>query len=81
MGERIVTTTGVLYGLEMSIRSKLIAMGATSKEKAVTIKQANFSIQEENWIGYVAGGLFAEVKKTKDGKLYVPIYKTFPNGS
>ena len=74
-------TSGILYGVQELIKTKLFAIGATSKKKAVTIKQANFSIQEENWIGYIAGGLFAEVKKTKDGKLYVPIYKTFPNGS
>ena len=73
--------SGILYGVEEQVKTKLFAIGATSKEKAVTIKQANFSIQEENWIGYIAGGLFAEVKKTKDGKLYAPIYKTFPNGS
>ena len=35
------TTTGVLYGLEMSIRSKLIAIGATSMEKAATSMQAD----------------------------------------
>ena len=74
-------TSGILYGFEEQIKTKLFAIRATSKEKAVTIKQANFTMQEENWIGYIAGGLFAEVKKTKDGKLYAPIYKTFPNGS
>jgi hypothetical protein len=67
-------TSGILYGFEERIKTKLIAIGATSKEKAVTKKQANFSIQEENWINYIAGGLFARVKKTKDGKLYAPIY-------
>ena len=49
------TTTGVLYELEMSIRSKLIAIGATSIEKAVTSQQADLSMQETNWMDYIAG--------------------------
>ncbi|MCW3997768.1 MAG: hypothetical protein NWF10_04290 [Candidatus Bathyarchaeota archaeon] len=67
-------TSGILFAVEAGIRSKLIAMGATSKEKAVTGKQAHFSIKEDNWISYIAGGMFAGVKKTVDGRFYVPIY-------
>jgi hypothetical protein len=49
-------------------------MGATSIEKAATTQQAQFSMKEENWIDYIAGGMFATIKKTGDGRFYVPIY-------
>ena len=65
------TNTGVLYGLEASIKTKLIAQGAISEEKAVTIKQANFDMQERNWMAYIAGGMFATIKKTGNGRFYV----------
>jgi hypothetical protein len=67
-------TSGILYGIEAGIRSKLLALGATSKEKAITSRQAHFSIKEINWINYIAGGMFAKVKKTRDGRFYVSIY-------
>jgi hypothetical protein len=66
-------TTGILFGLEATIRTKLIAVGATSREKAVTSREAQFDMQEQNWINYIAGGLFAMVKKTGDGRFYVVI--------
>ena len=63
--------SGVLFSMEERIRTKLIAVGATSHEKAVTAEQANLDNQEENWIHYIAGGMFAGVKKTNDNLYYV----------
>ena len=62
--------SGTIFRMEQSIKAKLVAAGATSEEKAVTIKEADFDMQEENWLGYVAGGLFATVKK-KSYRYYV----------
>lgn len=67
-------TSGTLFAVEAGIRSKLVTMGATSIEKAATSQQANFSLKEENWIDYIAGGMFAQIKKTKDRRYYVPLY-------
>jgi hypothetical protein len=53
------------------ITRKLLAAHATSFEKAVTVEEAQFDLQEQRWLIYVAGGLFATVKKTKDKKYYV----------
>jgi hypothetical protein len=53
------------------IAKKLLAAEATSFEKAVTIEEAEFDLQEQRWLNYVAGGLFATVKKTKDKRYYV----------
>ncbi len=63
--------SGILFGMEERIRAKLIAAGATSHEKAVTAEQANLDMQEENWIHYIAGGMFAGVKKTAANLYYV----------
>ncbi len=63
--------SGILFGMEERIRAKLIAVGATSHEKAVTAEQAQLDSQEENWIHYIAGGMFAGVKKTTDNLYYV----------
>lgn len=66
-------TSGILYAIQAGIRSKLVAMGANSRETAATTHQANFNFKEVNWIDYIAGGMFAEIKKTGDGRFYVSV--------
>ena len=66
--------SGITYAMQQRILAKLVAKGATSKEKAVTAQEANLSMQERNWLHYIAGGLFARVKKTKDKRYYVATY-------
>ena len=65
--------SGTIRKMEENIRDKLLAVGAVSRDKAVTKKDARFDMQELNWIDYVAGGLFAEVKKTADRRYYVTV--------
>ena len=62
--------SGTVFRMEQAIKSKLLAAGADSKERAVTIEEAHFDMQEENWLRYIAGGMFAVVKKTKDRRYY-----------
>ncbi len=64
-------TSGILFGLEERIKAKLVKAGATSHARAVTAEQANFDYQEANWIHYIAGGMFAGVKKTSANLYYV----------
>ena len=66
--------SGLLFGLEERISAKLKKAGATSKEKAITAQEASLDMQEQNWLNYIAGGLFARVKKTKDKRYYVETY-------
>ena len=63
--------SGTIYAMQQRIRAKLLALDATSREKAVTAQEANLDEQESNWLRYVAGGLLARVKKTKDKRYYV----------
>jgi hypothetical protein len=64
--------SGTLFSMEERIRTKLLKAGATSHETAVTAEEAQLDFQEENWIHYIAGGLFANVKKTAANLYYVP---------
>jgi hypothetical protein len=66
-----MAVSGTLFKMEQSIRAKLLAVGANSKEKAVTVKDADFDMQELNWLDYIAGGLFANIKKTIDRRYYI----------
>jgi hypothetical protein len=53
------------------IRKKLVEAEATSSQKAVTIEEAKFDYEEQNWLICIAGGLFSAVKKTKDKRYYI----------
>jgi hypothetical protein len=67
-------SSGIIYAMQQRIKAKLLATGATSREKAVTAKEAHLDMQEINWLPYIAGGLFARVKKTKDKRYFLVIY-------
>ena len=60
--------------MQQRIASKLEAVGANSRDNAVTVREANFDDPEQNWLDYIAGGLFALVKKTQDKRYYVAFY-------
>jgi hypothetical protein len=62
---------GTLFAMEERIMTKLLAVGATSREKVTTVDETHLDFQEQNWLHYIAGGLFARVKKTADGRFYV----------
>jgi hypothetical protein len=60
--------------MQQRIASKLRAVGADSRDRAVTAQVANLDFPEQNWLGYIAGGLFALIKKTQDKRYYVSTY-------
>ena len=62
--------SGIAFKMEESIKAKLVELGATSRNNAITIQDANLDTQELNWLDYIAGGLFARVKKTQDKRYY-----------
>jgi len=67
----IETASGIVFAMQQRIMAKLLAMGATSREKAVTAQEADLDMQEQNWLRYIAGGFASKVKKTKDKRYYV----------
>ena len=68
------TCGGTIFAIQQRIIVKLLATGATSLEKAVSAIEANFDMQEQNWLCYVAGGFASTVKETKDKRYYVVNY-------
>jgi len=52
-----------VFEMQERIASKLRAVGANSRDKAVTVQEADLDSPEQNWLNYIAGGLFAMVKK------------------
>jgi hypothetical protein len=71
----IEQVSGTLFAVQERIIAKLLAVGATSKEKAIFAREAGLNIQEQNWLSYIAGGFLARVKKTKDKRYYVVPYQ------
>jgi hypothetical protein len=67
-------SSGTIFAMQQRIIVKLLATGATSRKKAVTAHEAHLDMQEQNWLNYVAGGLLAKVKKTRDKRYYVATY-------
>ena len=64
-----------MYGTQFKMEQRLVRKfeiaGATSKEKAVTFKEANLTIEELNWLNYFAGVFLGKIKKTKNHRYYV----------
>ena len=67
-------TSGTVFAIQQRIIAKLLATGATSREKAATAQEAHLDIQEQNWLHYIAGGFASRVKKTRDKRYYVVTY-------
>jgi len=53
------------------IISKIEKAGATSIDKAATIKEAELDLQEQQWLNYFAGAFLERIKKTKDQRYYI----------
>jgi hypothetical protein len=53
------------------IISKIEKAGATSRENAVALEDANFDIQELQWLEYFTGSFQNGLKKTKDNRYYI----------
>ena len=63
--------SGVQAKMLYRIVSKIGRAGANSKAKAVTIEEAGFDLQEQQWLNYFAGAFLGKVKKTVDKKYYI----------
>ena len=57
--------------MHQKIIHKLGKAGATSKENAVTIEEADLDLPEEYWLSYFAGVFLEKIKKTEDHRYYI----------
>ena len=63
--------------LLLRVVDKLRKVGAISRDRAVTAKEADLDSQETQWLGYLAGGTFSNIKRTREGRYYTN--KSFTN--
>ena len=63
--------SGIQFKMQQQLIHKFEKAGATSKEKAVTVKEAKLDITEQYWLGYFAGEFLGKIKKTEDQRYYV----------
>jgi hypothetical protein len=57
--------------MHYKILHKLRKAGATSKDSAVTIGEADLDYQEQMWLDYFAGAFLGRIKKTGDRRYYI----------
>ena len=66
-----MSLSGLQFKMRYRIISKIEKAGATSKEKAVTIEEAELDLTEQQWLSYFAGAFLGKVKKTEDERYYI----------
>ena len=66
-----MSLSGIQFKMHQRIVSKIEKAGATSIEKAVTLEDANFDLQELQWLEYFTGSFHNGLKKTKDSRYYI----------
>ena len=57
--------------MEQQLIRKFRKAGATSIEKAVTVKEAKLDEVEQYWLDYFAGVFLGKIKKTADHRYYI----------
>lgn len=66
-----LSLSGFQFIMRHRIISKIERAGGTSKDKAVSIEEAELDLQERQWLNYFAGVFLGEIKKTDDEKYYI----------
>ena len=66
-----LSLSGLQFKMHYRIVSKIEKAGGTSMEKAVTIREAELDLQEQEWLNYFAGAFLGKIKKTQDKRYYV----------
>ncbi len=66
-----MSLSGLQFKMRHKIVSKLKKVGATSKDKAVTIEEAQLDSREQKWLNYFAGAFLGKIKKTQDHRYYI----------
>ena len=66
-----MSLSGIQFRMRYRITYRLEKAGATSRENAVTIEEAELDLQEQQWLNYFVGGFFSEIRKTADKRYYI----------
>ena len=57
--------------MQYRIALKFRNAGATSKDKAVTVEEADLDLQEQLWLNYFTGVFLGGIRKTKNKRYYI----------
>lgn len=63
--------SGIQFKMHQKIIHKFKKLGATSREKAVTLEEADLDLPEQYWLSYFAGTFLGRIKKTGDCRYYI----------
>lgn len=66
-----MSLSGFQFKMRYKILTKLRKAGALSKDRAVTIGEAELDYQEQMWLDYFAGSFLGKIKKTDDRRYYI----------
>jgi hypothetical protein len=66
-----LSLSGIQFKMEQRLIRKFRLAGATSKENAVTFKEAKLDMQEYCWLEYFAGIFLGRIKKTRAHRYYL----------
>jgi hypothetical protein len=66
-----LSISGVQFKMQYRITHKFEKAGATSKQKAVTVEEADLDLQEQQWLNYFTGAFLGGIRKTKDKRYYI----------
>ena len=66
-----MSLSGIQFKMHQRIINRLEKSGATSIKRAVTIKQAELDLQEQQWLDYFAGVFLGRIKKTDNKRYYI----------
>jgi len=66
-----LSLSGIQFKMNYRIISKFEKAGATSKEKAVTVEDADLDLQEQQWLDYFTGMFLGGIRKTEDKRYYI----------
>ena len=66
-----MSLSGFQFKIHYKILHKLRKAGATSKDSAVTIGEADLDYQEQMWLDYFADAFLGKIKKTDDRRYYI----------
>ena len=66
-----MSLSGIQFKMQYRIVLKFKNAGATSKDTAVTVEEADLDMEELQWLSYFTGAFLGGIKKTENKRYYI----------
>ncbi|UCE29589.1 MAG: hypothetical protein JSV85_02400 [Candidatus Bathyarchaeota archaeon] len=66
-----MSISGIQFKMQYRIVLKFKKAGATSRDKAVTVEEADLDLPEQLWLNYFTGEFLGGIRKTKNKRYYI----------